>query len=151
MKSKKIKYISKYNKEKYKTYLFRVKKSDSELIDYLDSIENKNAYLTKLILRDIKPGALTIKQIKERIRPIVERHHIEEVYLFGSYARGEAHADSDVDIYCTSGDIDTLFKRAGLIRELEEALKKDVDVITIGSKMRDNFRQQLEKDKIRIL
>ena len=151
MTSKKIKYISNYNKEKYKTYLFRVKKSDSELINHLDSIENKNAYLTNLILRDIKPDVLTIKQIKERIRPIVERHHIEEVYLFGSYARGEAHADSDVDIYCTSGDIDTLFKRAGLIRELEEALKKDVDVITIGSKMRDNFRQQLEKDKIRIL
>ena len=151
MTSKKIVYISEYNKKNYKMYQVRVKKSDTELIDLLDNVKNRSAYLKNLILRDIKPGALTIKEIKERIRPIMKKHNIEEVYLFGSYARGEAHADSDVDIYCSSGDIDTLFKRAGLLRELEEALGKEVDVVTIGSQMHEHFRQQLEEDKIKIL
>ena len=131
-------------------YQFRVKKSDTDLIDKLDNVENRNAYLTSLVLNDIKPGILTIKEIKNRIRPVVEKHHIKDVYLFGSYARGEANENSDVDIYCSSGDVDTLFKEVDLIRELEEALGKKVDVVTIGSKMHDFFRQQLEEDKIKI-
>ena len=150
MASNQIEYISNYNKQNYKMYQFRVKKSETALIDKLDNVENRNAYLTSLVLNDIKPGILTIKEIKNRIRPVVEKHHIKDVYLFGSYARGEANENSDVDIYCSSGDVDTLFKEVGLIRELEEALGKKVDVVTIGSKMHDFFRQQLEEDKIKI-
>ena len=150
MASNQIEYISNYNKQNYKMYQFRVKKSDTDLIDKLDNVENRNAYLTSLVLNDIKPGILTIKEIKNRIRPVVEKHHIKDVYLFGSYARGEANENSDVDIYCSSGDVDTLFKEVDLIRELEEALGKKVDVVTIGSKMHDFFRQQLEEDKIKI-
>ena len=145
-----VEYISNYNKENYKSYQFRVKKSDIDLIEKLDNIENRNAYLISLILNDIKPNILTIKQIRERIRPIVEKHHIEEVYLFGSYARGEAVPDSDVDIYCSSGDIETLYGEIDLIDELEQALGKKVDLVTIGSQMHEFFRKQLEEDKIRI-
>ena len=150
MASNQIEYISNYNKQNYKMYQFRVKKSETALIDKLDNVENRNAYLTSLVLNDIKPGILTIKEIKNRIRPVVEKHHIKDVYLFGSYARGEANENSDVDIYCSSGDVETLFDEAGLIKELEEALGKKVDVVTIGSKMHDFFRQQLEEDKIKI-
>ncbi|MBO7573812.1 MAG: nucleotidyltransferase domain-containing protein [Bacilli bacterium] len=150
MASNQIEYISNYNKQNYKMYQFRVKKSDTDLIDKLDNVENRNAYLTSLVLNDIKPGILTIKEIKNRIRPVVEKHHIEEVYLFGSYARGEANENSDVDIYCSSGDVETLLDEVGLVEELEEALGKNVDVVTIGSEMQDFFRQQLEEDKIRI-
>ena len=150
MASNQIEYISNYNKQNYKMYQFRVKKSDTDLIDKLDSVENRNAYLTSLVLNDIKPGILTIKEIKDRIRPVVEKHHIEDVYLFGSYARGEANENSDVDIYCSSGDVDSLIKRAGLLRELAEALGKDVDVVTIGSKLKDRFKKNIEEDMIKI-
>lgn len=150
MASKKAKYISKYNKANYKMYQFRVRKSDTDLIEKLDGMENRSSYIKNLILRDIKPGCLTFKQIKERIRPVVEKHHIEEVYLFGSYARGEAGPDSDVDIYCSSGDIETLYGEMDLIDELEQALGKKVDLVTIGSQMHEFFRKQLEEDKIRI-
>ena len=150
MASNQIEYISNYNKQNYKMYQFRVKKSDTDLIDKLDSVENRNAYLTSLVLNDIKSGILTIKEIKDRIRPVVEKHHIEDVYLFGSYARGEANENSDVDIYCSSGDVDSLIKRAGLLRELAEALGKDVDVVTIGSKLKDRFKKNIEEDMIKI-
>ena len=150
MASNQIEYISNYNKQNYKMYQFRVKKSDIALIDKLDNVDNRNAYLTSLVLNDIKPGILTIKEIKNRIRPVVEKHHIVDVYLFGSYARGEANENSDVDIYCSSGDVETLLDEAGLVEELEKALGKEVDVVTIGSEMNDFFRQQLEEDKIKI-
>ena len=150
MASNQIEYISNYNKQNYKMYQFRVKKSDTDLIDKLDNVENRNAYLTSLVLNDIKPGILTIKEIKNRIRPVLEKHHIKDVYLFGSYARGEANENSDVDIYCSSGDVDSLIKRAGLLRELAEALGKDVDVVTIGTKLKDRFKKNIEEDMIKI-
>ena len=143
-------YICKFNKEKYKMYPFRVKRSDSQLIEKLDTVSNRNAYLTNLILEDVDPNILTIKQIKERIKPVMEKHGIKNVYLFGSYARGEANRDSDVDIYCDSGDINTLWKHSAFQDELIETLGKDVDVITIGSEMHNYFKQQLEEDLIKI-
>ena len=38
------------------------------------------------------------KKIDEMVRRIVERFHPEQIILFGSYARGEAGPDSDVDL-----------------------------------------------------
>ena len=38
------------------------------------------------------------KKIKEMVRRIVERFHPEQIILFGSYARGQAGPDSDVDL-----------------------------------------------------
>ena len=150
MTDKQLSYIEKYNKENYKLYTFRVKKSDSNLIKLLDSLSNRNKYITDLIKERISPSILTIKQIKERIRPVIQKHGIKEVYLFGSYARGEANSNSDIDIYCDSGDADTLIKLSAFKREMKEALEKDVDIVTIGSSIDDYFREQLEEDKIRI-
>ncbi len=38
------------------------------------------------------------KKIEEMVRLIVERFHPDQIILFGSYARGEAGPDSDVDL-----------------------------------------------------
>ena len=84
-----IDYISKYNKENYKMYQFRVKKSDRALIEKLDNTHNRNRYITSLILEDIRPSVLTIKQIKEIIKPIMERHEIKDIYLFGFLLFGQ--------------------------------------------------------------
>ena len=150
MSTNKLNYISNYNKENYKMYQFRVKKNNEELIQKLDSVSNRNEYITNLILDDINPGVLTIKQIKEKIKPILLKHGIKKVYLFGSYSRGEANRNSDVDIYCDDGDIKSLYDEVDFIEELEMALGKKVDVVTIGSDMNEYFRKQLEEDMIRI-
>ena len=96
-------------------------------------------YNSTLIENDIEPQVLTIKQIKERIKPIMLEYNICEVYLFGSYARGEATRNSDVDIYCSPGNVKTLADEVRLIEKLEEALGKKVDLVTIGSEMHDYF------------
>lgn len=143
-------YVNQYNKDNYKMYQFRIRKSDIDLINKLDNVENRNNYIISLILNDINPNILTIKQIKQRIKPIIEKHQIKDVYLFGSYSRGEACENSDIDIYCDKGDLRTLYDEIDLIEELEVSLGKKVDLVTIGSKMPDYFKQQIEEDMIKI-
>lgn len=143
-------YIESYNKNNYKMFPFRVRKDDTKVIEKLTNVPSMNKYIYSLIDNDINPNILTLKQIKDKVLPILSKHHINEVYLFGSYARGEAKNTSDVDIYCESGDIKTFIDQGFLEDELEEALGKEVDIIFIGSRMDDFFKKQLEGDKIRI-
>ena len=150
MANNQLNYISNYNKENYKMYQFRVKKNDDDLIAKLDSVSNRNGYIRDLILEDINPSILTIKQIRERIKPIMAKHNVKEVYLFGSYSRGEANRNSDVDLYCDEGDVDTLWKLSAFHDELCEALGKDVDIVTIGSDLDEIFRNEIQKDMLRI-
>jgi predicted nucleotidyltransferase len=51
-------------------------------------------------------------------------------FVFGSVARGEATAQSDVDLLVEFEKGRTLLDLAGLHRELEEALGRPVDVTT---------------------
>ena len=129
---------------------FRVRKDNTAVIEKLNNIRNKNQYIVDLIENNINPSVLTLKQIKERIMPIMHKHGIHEVYLFGSYARGEATNKSDVDIYCEKGDIQSLYDAVDFNEELENALGKKVDVVTIGSEMHWYFKEQLEKDLIKL-
>lgn len=41
---------------------------------------------------------MTMDEIRERVVPVAEKYELKAVYIFGSYARGEATDDSDVDI-----------------------------------------------------
>lgn len=150
MERSQVRYINEYNKENYKMYPFRVKRSDIELINKLESVSSKNSYITNLIKEDLHPSVLTLKQIKEAIKPVMDKHNIKEVYLFGSYSRGEANRNSDIDIYCEKGDVDTLWKQSAFRDELEKALGKEVDLVIIGSDMPEYFKEQLEKDLIKL-
>ncbi len=144
-------YIKNYNRNFYKMYQFRIKKNDKELNEYLDKIKNKNSYIVNLIKNDIDQKEIyTIKQIKDIIKPILNKHNIYNIYLFGSYSRGEATKESDIDIFCEKGNIRTLIDQGKLEDELELKLKKEVDLIFASSTMDDFFRQELEKDLIKI-
>ena len=143
-------YINQYNKNNYKMYQFRIRKDETALIDKLDNVTNRNNYIKNLILKDIKSNILTLKQIKERIKPVIEKYQIKDVYLFGSYSRGEATENSDIDIYCDKGNLRTLYDEVSLIDELEEALGKKVDLVIIGSQMLEYFKKQIEGDMIKI-
>jgi predicted nucleotidyltransferase len=39
----------------------------------------------------------TIPTIKRKVLPILKRHAVKRASIFGSFARGEAKANSDVD------------------------------------------------------
>ena len=48
----------------------------------------------------------TIDEISQRVMPVAKRYGLSAVYLFGSYARGEATSKSDIDLLIdTSGSV----------------------------------------------
>ena len=46
---------------------------------------------------------MSVADIESCIRILLERYHAEYALLFGSYARGEATPDSDVDVVVAGG------------------------------------------------
>lgn len=145
-------YVAKYNKETYKQYIFRVRKDDELIINQLDRIGNRNSYLRYLVANDMdkKKDIYTLSEIKKIIKPILNSYQIKDIYLFGSYARGEANKDSDIDIYCEKGKIKTFFDQQAMEEKLEKALNKKVDVIFTGSTMNDYFKKQITEDMIKL-
>jgi len=77
---------------------------------------------------------MSISDIKKQISPILKRNGVEKAAVFGSFARGEAKRKSDVDILIKfRGNNKSLFDLTGLQLELEEKLKRNVDILTYNS------------------
>lgn len=95
----------------------------------------------------------TIDEIKKIITPIAKTYGIQKLFLFGSYARGEATPTSDIDFYIVSDSIKNLFVLGGLFADLEEALSKSIDLVTENS-MKYNtdtrFFENIQKDRLLI-
>jgi predicted nucleotidyltransferase len=77
----------------------------------------------------------TIEEITRRVAPVAQKYGLAAVYLFGSYARGDATADSDVDLLVdiSGTEIDSLLKLGGLYCDLEDALETSIDLVTLDS------------------
>lgn len=89
----------------------------------------------------------TIEDIKTIIEPIARKYGVERVYLFGSYARGEANMSSDIDLRVDKGSLRGMFALCGLYTEIEKALQMKVDVLTTGS-LEEDFLQKIRKEEI---
>jgi predicted nucleotidyltransferase len=76
---------------------------------------------------------MTIDQNREEILRIAAQHGARNVRVFGSVARGEDQADSDVDLLVEMEDDRSLLDLVGLEQELEELLRRGVDVLTDAS------------------
>jgi len=72
----------------------------------------------------------TIKEIQNKTAPIAKSYGIKKMNLFGSYARGEATDDSDVDFFIDKGHLKSLIQYFSFINDLEDTLKCHVDVVT---------------------
>ena len=72
---------------------------------------------------------------------------IERIGLFGSFARDEAGADSDIDIIVTLTKPD-LFLYSTITRQLETVFGRHVDLISSKSRLPESFRNHLEKEVI---
>ncbi|MGD9964565.1 MAG: nucleotidyltransferase domain-containing protein [Candidatus Izemoplasmatales bacterium] len=73
-------------------------------------------------------GVLSYLTIKENISKIAKNYDIEKVYLFGSYVKGQATQNSDVDLYMES-DLYGL-EYFEFVEQLREKLKKKVEVLS---------------------
>lgn len=77
------------------------------------------------ISRDTTP-----QQIAEIARPIALRHHVNELYLFGSMARGEGHTDSDIDfIYQFDDTANPMIDEWALRDDLVSTFGREIDLV----------------------
>ena len=81
------------------------------------------------------------------IRRIAAKHGAFNVRIFGSVARGDARSDSDLDFLVDMEPGRSLLDLAGLALALEDALGRDVDVITPEG-LRLRIREQVLNDSV---
>jgi len=72
---------------------------------------------------------LTQEKIREAVQTIAPQYGIDRVYLFGSYARGDATEESDVDFRVVEGDRITLFDLGGLYEDFIGSLDCRIDIV----------------------
>lgn len=74
---------------------------------------------------------LTRSELETAIRALLKKYHAEYALLFGSYARGEATASSDIDLVVVGG---ANFRARDIFsfgEELRQLTHKDVDVFEL--------------------
>lgn len=88
----------------------------------------------------------SIDEIQKIVSTIARDYGVERVYLFGSYARGEATEKSDIDLCIDKGQLRGLLKLSGLLSDFSDSLNKPVDLVTSNSldpAFSDNIRKEV--------
>ena len=89
----------------------------------------------------------TIEEIKEKVIPVAKKYGVKKLWLFGSYARGEADAESDVDFIIDGGKMRGMIKYFGFVLDLEDIFQCHVDVVTTGISDK-NFLTEIKNDEV---
>lgn len=83
--------------------------------------------------------------------PVLRKHAVKRAAIFGSFARGEATAKSDIDILIEyKSKTKSLFDLVDLKSDLEDSLDRKVDVITYNS-IYWRIRDQILAEQVVIL
>lgn len=120
------------------TYILRCRK---DLVRKYERLQNQ-----------IDNEPLTISEITRLVNDAM-RNRSAKVYLFGSYARGQATKYSDIDLVVDSED---KFLTLSLMGEIEYMCGNNIDykcqAITMSqlTKSDEEFRQSVEKDMVLI-
>ena len=91
----------------------------------------------------------SISEIKNIVDPIAQSYGVDRVFLFGSYARGEATPDSDLDFRVDRGRLHGLLALGGMYSDLQEKFDKKLDLLTTGS-LDESFLKQISDEEILI-
>ncbi|HHT45255.1 MAG TPA: helix-turn-helix domain-containing protein [Fastidiosipila sp.] len=94
-------------------------------IKYQYMYEKLRSFLT-----DEDKRILSIYEIKSGCESVFSEHDVDYCYLFGSYAKGKAREDSDVDLLISTSI--TGLKFFGLMEALRETMHKKVNVLDVG-------------------
>jgi predicted nucleotidyltransferase len=76
------------------------------------------------------PSLAQVRAARTELLGAAARRGLVDVRIFGSVARDEADADSDIDLLVHPGENTSLFDLAGFMAEAEELLGTKVDVVS---------------------
>ena len=91
--------------------------------------------------------------VKDKIIKILKEHNITKASIYGSYARGEANENSDIDIVVELNRR-SLFELVGLKQDIEDATGLKVDITTyhgLDNSPREGIKDKIKKDEVKII
>lgn len=98
---------------------------------------------------DESHGLVSLESIKTTCAKIFTRFNVNYAFLFGSYATGQAHETSDIDLLIAT-DISGM-EFYGLVEELRQSLNKKIDAIPLDSlKNNSDLVNEIFKNGIKI-
>lgn len=108
--------------------------------------EYKNPELTK------ENNTLMIDEIKVLVSSLVKKYNAEYAILFGSYARGEATRESDIDIIIVGGTNFSALDVLAFGEELRELTNKKVDAFELREvEQNTEFYQNILREGVKIV
>lgn len=90
-----------------------------------------------------------LNYLKEHSNELKEKYELEQIGIFGSYARDEANENSDIDIFVKMNP--TLSNYINLKEELELVFENKVDIVRIREKMNPYLLKRIQKDGLHAL
>ncbi|OLE96934.1 MAG: nucleotidyltransferase [Cyanobacteria bacterium 13_1_20CM_4_61_6] len=88
-----------------------------------------------------------LQEKREDILRIATKRGASNVRIFGSIARGEADAESDIDLLVDLEPGRSLFDLGGLLMDLQDLLGHKVDVVTEKG-LRERIREHVLKEAV---
>ena len=89
----------------------------------------------------------SMNEIRNKSIPIAQKYGVRRLALFGSYARGTANDDSDLDFLIDEGEMRGLIQYFGFVYDLEDAFGCHVDVVMDGIEDKE-FLQRIRNDEV---
>ena len=87
-----------------------------------------------------------LNYLKEHYSEFKSKYNVEQIGLFGSYARDEATENSDIDIFVKMKP--SLFDMVAIKEQIENDLNKKVDIIREHKNIKPIFLKMIQKDLI---
>ena len=96
-------------------------------------------------------GTLTQERLRSALREFKKmrgaEYHLLALGYFGSYARNEATAESDVDIVFET-DAPNLFRTSNMRQDLVELLGREVDVVQLRGLSNHRLKARVEREAV---
>lgn len=90
-----------------------------------------------------------LEQIKQKVRPILQKYGIKKAGVFGSAARGEAQTN-DIDLLVKIDKKISLLDFVGIQQELEDKLNMKVDLVEYDS-LKPALKEYILKEEVPVL
>ena len=134
---------AKYDRKNSQAFMLKLnRKNDADVIAKINHVPNRQGYIKDLIRNDLRASGsvLSREAIRYLILPAVKKYNLSSVILFGSYARGDAGPESDVDLIIDGGNYIGLLGYWDVKKDLEKSLGKEVDLIEQTALEKDTSR-----------
>ena len=116
-------------------------------VDYKDTF--KYGQIVRILESQLENRVLPLNEVAAAVSSVCKSYPVAAVYLFGSYAKGKATKDSDVDLLIVSEVEGIQFYE--LLGSLEEKLGKKVDLLRVETAIQNlQLMNEILKDGVKI-